>query len=199
MGAVLQADKAKIDIGMFYGNPTFAKATDRTRQACRYNAIDPTKEGGDSKNAPICARNWVVVGIANETQLKAWLNSQSRKVAVAIAARAALRVAPLTYYIGATPGQSPETASVLTSFRAMSVLWFFGYRPNQGTEVTRAATCATSATTHAVYATRAATAAARGAFWDNIATDVNAIEAERPPTILMLRPLWTASAPDKLS
>ena len=145
--------------------------------------------------------------ITNEDDLKAWLEGQDREVAVAIAARTALRVLPLIAdYVHNRPANR-STALVSAIFRGTASAWFSGYWPNHAEAIAAAAAAAASAATAAAaHAATARTAAARAAaahaatseetVWVEVSADADAVEAGASSDALMRRPLWTSGAPE---
>ena len=107
-------------------------------------------------------REGPLTGINNSKELEAWLRKQPREVAVAFAARAALRVLPLLQM--AKPDERYMRDIILPSFLATAVSWAAARYPARETEVTaRAATAAFVAVGPTDVTARAANAAAQAA------------------------------------
>ena len=140
-----------------------------------------------------------LVEIRNSENLKRWLMNRPREDAVAIAARAALRVAPLLMTALDEDTEARRAAIVLPVFRALAASWVAAVGPTQGAKVRKAAYAAATdaaatrttdaaahaayAATHAAHATTAvahayaATHAARAAAAADAAADAAARDA----------------------
>ena len=126
-----------------------------------------------------------MVQFRNEEQLKEWLESQEREVAVAIAARVALRALPSIQNHVSWNLEAEVSATVLLVFRAIAPPWLARTWPSQGGA---AAAYAADATTTAY--------AANIAIWSEVEFDVDQIESGITHLGLMRNPLWSENAPD---
>ncbi len=82
--------------------------------------------------------------------LKRWLENRPREDAMAIAARAALRVLPLLVQALDNDAEARRAAVVLPVFRATAAPWVAAVGPTQGAEVRKAAAAAAAAAAHAI-------------------------------------------------
>ena len=96
--------------------------------------------------------------ITDREELRNWLDDQSRKVAVCIAARAALRVLPVLRqeFESSLPEEEISAALILPVFRAMAVSWVAASHPTHDTELIDAATASASFSADAAAAASAA-------------------------------------------
>lgn len=79
--------------------------------------------------------DWAVVEITNKEELEGWLEGQGRAAGVAIAARAVLRVVPLTTdFIVEEPSLLPEF-SLLRIFRELGDIWAISAWPNRREDI----------------------------------------------------------------
>jgi TIR domain len=131
-------------------------------------APSPPPTSQSRRSSPVGKRPRGVSRIKDRGTLEVWLQGQSREVAVAIAARAALRVAPLAVvWPEERVSLKPLPTADLTGrfFRASAVAWFAAQHPTRGNELRAAARAAIAgpAAANTAFAADAAVAAVAAA------------------------------------
>jgi hypothetical protein len=134
----------------------------------------------------------VLADIKSRRQFEAWLGKQPSEVAVALAARVALRVLPVVQ--SAKGGY--RGCLVLPVFRATAVSWSTAKYPAHGTELAAYAAVAYAATT-ASAAGYASDAAIRY-FWSALSIDATRVEKGKKTCDIAGSPLWPHGQPDEL-
>ena len=129
-----------------------------------------------------------MVEISEPNDLEAWLKGRPREVAIVIAARASLRVLPLTADFARDGLPRWGAALLLPMFRAMAVPRVAGNWPTRGTEMRSAARSAARSAD-----------SARSALWAQVELDANAIANGLSPGQLVRTPLWKAPVPKFMS
>jgi hypothetical protein len=124
-----------------------------------------------------------LVEITNRKELEAWLKGQPIEVSALIAARSALRVAPVLVDLFARKAASDSFVILSPSLRAMLKAAVAGTRP-------------TAALKRAANAANAATDAAA---WDSLNADIRRVEAGAPLADIRQSPLWSADVPDAIN
>ena len=165
-----------------------------------------------------------MVEFRDRESLKKWLEGRDRADAVAIAARAALRVAPLTVHLSQQDPDKWAKDLISQSFRASSISWVaavgpthdIGMAANALSEFSSGApiaaiAIATNAATDDAFSAFSASASAAAAFstaaastakaatvtasWANVSLDAGALENGERASDLITRPLWSQTAP----
>jgi hypothetical protein len=128
-----------------------------------------------------------VPDLENRKDVERWLKGKPGEVALVIAARSALRVAPLlATALGPRGGLKKASRDIfLPAFRGMAAPWVAGTWPARSGELRDAADAA---------------AAAAADVWAALSADVSALDA-RPPlgmraTDLAIQPVWATGIPD---